>query len=151
MKRALLAVITIVGLAGCGPSTTSELASGPLQSGGWSAVTYTKPNEGVCLEIRATDHESEAICGLAPDDSVVWELDPFDSGESYLAGTIDLDDATSIRATFADDTRVSVPALVDRRVSPVRFYVVPIPAGSSVERLDFVDVDGSVVGSTPID
>jgi len=145
---ALVAVLSAC-LAACSTSTEGQLAVGSLGSGDWSMWTTRDGGSNICLEIRALGRQTDRICGLTPDDGTMWQPDAPPGEPSFVAGALGDTSAASVRAVLADGTSLSSRALVNAGVSPLRFYVIVLPPGASLTKLDYLDASGAVVTSLP--
>jgi hypothetical protein len=148
-RRSALVPLVATCLVACSSSTQAQLAAGSLGSGGWSMWTTRDQASDICLEIRAAGRETDRLCGLTPDNGGMWRPDAPPGDPSFVAGTLDDPAAASARAVLADGTRLSSRALASAAVSPLRFYVMVLPAGATLAQIDYLDPSGAVVTSLP--
>jgi hypothetical protein len=146
LARSVLLVLVVAGLAGC--SASAQLSSGSIAGGDWSMQVSRDTMSGTCLEIRATGRASQRICGLTPDD-LTWIPDAPPGESSFVAGTVGSPQVVTVRAELGDGTTLAAQPRVANVVSPLRFYVVVLPPGSTLTRLDLLDADGLLVTSLP--
>jgi hypothetical protein len=99
--------------------------------------------------VGALGRETDRLCGLSPDNGAMWRPDAAPGEPSFVAGTLDDPATASARAVLADGTSLSSRALVSAGVIPLRFYVIVMPPGAALARLDYLDASGAVVTSLP--
>ncbi len=120
------------------------MASGETESGPWSAWAYHSVS-GPCLEIRASGHDDERLCGLTPESVSIWRPDAPEREESFLAGTVGDRDANSARLMLADGSQVEAEVTWPDEMSGLGFFAMSLQAGAHPEQLDILASDGSVL------
>ncbi len=148
-----LAVVVL--LAACSGEATEpseiQIGSGTLQSGSWSAWVYDSFTTGVCFEIRSSGRDSERICDLSVDNAGIWRPDAMPEDAELVAGTTTEAAAQLALITLADGTQVEAETNEATAVSPLRFFVMTIPAGAEARQLDVLDASGEILDTQPID
>ncbi|MCI0582926.1 MAG: hypothetical protein L0227_08525 [Chloroflexi bacterium] len=152
IARSLAAAVIATTVLACGPGSAdgaTEVAAGTLDGQAWSARAGLAGASGVCLEVHLESvAPNNRLCGLQGGESGLWRFD-VGSG-TFVAGTRSDAAATSVRVTLADGSQVSASLTEARDVAGLRFFVLVVPLGSPLERIDTLDEAGEVLDSLPL-
>jgi len=149
ISRSVVAAVIAATALACGPGSAdgaTEVAAGTLDGQAWSARAGVAGASGVCLEVHLDGTAPDnRLCGLQGGESGLWRFDV--ASGTFVAGTRSDPAATSVRLTLADGSQVSASLAEARDVAGLRFFVLVVPLGSPLERLDTLDAAGEVLDS----
>jgi hypothetical protein len=149
---AIVAVLLAGCLAACSPSsddTSVQVASGTLGGNAWVARAGLAGASGICLEIQLDGGgHPERICGLQEGESGLWRFDV--PGGTFVAGTTDNAAAASAHLVLADGSEQTIAIAGAGEVTSIRFFVLAVPPGPGLDRLEIIDAAGVVIENRPV-
>lgn len=152
LARAIIAGLMAAAVLACGPGSDGavQVAAGTLDGQPWTARAGLAGASGLCLEIHVEGvAQDNRLCGLQGGESGLWR---FDAGSgTFVAGTRADPTAASVRVTLADGSEVSAPLNGAGDATSLRFFVLVVPLGSPLVRLDTLDAAGEVLETIPLE
>lgn len=150
-RRKVFMTALAIMITGCsGEATEVQIDAGTAPSGAWSAWVYDSLTSGVCFEVRPSGHDPERICDLDAGNTGIWRPDSNEGDVEFVTGTTAEANVSQAVVTLDDGQQIKADVEEAIEVSPLRFFVIAIPAGAQARQLDLLDVDGTVLNSQPL-